>query len=181
MSSEVSERYAGALFSLAEDDGMVAERKEVVTDLIRILDETPELNTFFNAVKISREEKKAFIDQIFGEVYDKDMINFLKVLIDKGRIQQLKEILKEFIVKANEALGIKEAVVWSARKLSEEDLAKLKGALEKKYDCQVILSNKIDKSVIAGIKVVVGNSVTDVTVKDRLEKMKGMLLKGGLA
>ena len=71
--------------------------------------------------------------------------------------------------------------MWSARKLSEEDLAKLKSALEKKYDCQVILSNKIDKSVIAGIKVVVGNSVTDVTVKDRLEKMKGMLLKGGLA
>ncbi|MBR2670016.1 MAG: F0F1 ATP synthase subunit delta [Solobacterium sp.] len=181
MSNEVCERYAGALFSLAQESNRIEERKTDVEYLLNLLEENPEINTFFRAVKINRQEKKEFIDEVLGQVFDREMINFIKLLIDKGRISELKGILEQYIAQANQALGIQTAVVYSARELSESDRKKLQDALEKKHKCKIILENKIDPSVIAGIKVIVGNEVTDVTVKNRLDEMKGILLKGGLA
>ena len=53
--------------------------------------------------------------------------------------------------------------------------------LEKQTGKKVVLKNKIDTSLIAGIKVRVGSRVTDVSMKSRIENMKEALLKGGRA
>ena len=90
MSNEVCERYAGALFSLAQESNRIEERKTDVEYLLNLLEENPEINTFFRAVKINRQEKKEFIDEVLGQVFDREMINFIKLLIDKGRISELK-------------------------------------------------------------------------------------------
>ena len=103
----------------------------------------------------------------------------MKLLIDKGRIYSLKDILKAIVHKANDELGIQEALVYSARKLQDTDLERIRKALETKTGRTVVLKNRIDESLIAVIKVVVGNNVTDVTMKHKLEEMKASLLKGG--
>ena len=61
---------------------------------------------------------------MFHESLDQDFTNFLKLLIDKGRITSVNDILKSFIHKCNEYLNIEEAIVYSARELKPEDLAK---------------------------------------------------------
>lgn len=179
MSSEISERYAQALFELALEEKKVKDAKEETESLLGIFRENPDLPDFFRAVKITSEEKKQMIEQVFSEAYDRNLINFIKLLIDKGRIGHLEEILKVFVQKANEELGITEATVWSARKLPETDLKRIREALEKKTGKQIVLRNEIDEQLIAGIKVVVGNNVTDVTMKRRIDGMKEALLRGG--
>ena len=109
------------------------------------------------------------------------MIHFIKLLIDKGRIYYLRDILEEFVRLANERLGIENAVVWSARPLKEAYLKRLLEALEKKSGKKINLENRIDPELIAGIKVTVGSTVTDVTMKNRIESLKEELLKGGQA
>lgn len=179
MSSEISERYAQALFELASEENKVREAKEETESLLSVIRENPELPDFFRAVKITKEEKKQLIEHAFSETYDRNLISFMKLLIDKGRIGYLAEILKVFVQKANEELGITEATVWSARKLPERELRRITEALEKKTGKQIVLRNEIDEQLIAGIKVVVGNNVTDVTMKRRIDGMKEALLRGG--
>jgi F-type H+-transporting ATPase subunit delta len=179
MSSEISERYAQALFELAFDENTVKETKQQAESILQLTEDTPELLDFFRAVKVTKEEKKDLINRVFSDAYDQYMVSFMKLLIDKGRMDYLKEILRVLIQKANEELGIQEAVVYSARKLDDEAMAKIKGALEKKTGKEIVLKNQIDEQLIAGIKVVVGNNITDVSMKRRIEGMKEALLRGG--
>lgn len=78
-----------------------------------------------------------------------------------------------------EDLGIQHATVLSARKLSQEDMNTIGNTLVSKTNKRIILENVVDPSIIAGIKVTVGNTVTDVTMKTKIDRMRNTLLKGG--
>ncbi len=181
MTNEVAERYAQGLFELAKENGTVNEKKEQVEALQKVLDENPDFLLFLQAVKITKDEKKKFIREVFAQYLDRDMVSFIQLLVDKDRSWNLSEMLDEYLKRANEELGIETAIVASARPLAEEDLEKIRKALEKKTGKTIILRNKIDPSVLAGIKVIVGNNVTDVTMKTRIENMRKALLEGGMA
>ena len=159
----------------------VDEKKEQAEALRKVLDENPDFLLFLQAVKITRSEKKKLIREVFSQYLDSEMVSFIQLLVDKDRSWYLSEMLDEYIKRANEELGVETAVVASARPLAEEDLEKIRKALEKKTGKKIILRNKIDPSVLAGIKVIVGNNVTDITMKTRIENMRKALLEGGMA
>ena len=179
MANDVAGRYAEALFQLSKENDQVAERKEEAEVILAEFQANPELAWFFRAVQISRDEKKGLIGRCF-ESFLPETVNFLKLLVDKDRMYYLRPILEEFIRRADEDLGSETAVVSSARKLDEKQLAKIRTALEKKTGKQVKLINRIDESLIAGIKVTAGTTVTDVSVARQIEEMKESLLKGGI-
>ncbi len=181
MTNEIAERYGQGLLELAKETNTVKEKKENAELVIAQMEENSDIVIFFNAVKISKDEKKKFIDQVFGQLIDKDMINLMKLVIDKGRSYYLKSILQAYVDLADDELGILHATVASARPLSKDDLNKIKSALVTKYNKEIILKNTVDSSLIAGIKVTVGNNVADVTTKSRIDDMKRLLVKGGQA
>ena len=181
MRTEVADRYNEALFELARDSKDLTSKKSEAEEVLKVFEDTEELNVFFRAVKISKEQKKAFICNTFGKQIDDELVNFLQLLVDKGRMDSVKEILQEYIEKINAELGIKKAIVYSVRPLEESDLTKVKETLEKKNGCTVEIQNKIDSSLVAGIKVVMENQVTDISMKKKLDSLKESLLKGGLA
>ena len=178
MINAVAENYGGALFSLVREESTIRKTRKEAQNLLDVLDACPELMEFFNAIKVTDQEKKDLVDAVFGEAYSANMIHLLKLLIDKNRIYWLKEILVQFVALANEELGIKTATVYSARALAEEDLEKIRKALEKRTGKEILLNNRIDRSLIAGIKVVTDNSETDITMKRRIDEMRKTLLKG---
>lgn len=181
MVSDVAERYAGGLFSLAVEDHTVESKKQQAEELAEVLEQSDELLLFLRAVKVTPEEKKKAIDEMFKDTLDHDFISFLKLLVDKDRTYYLREILNCFIDQCNERLGYQKAEVLSARPLPETDLKRIQEVLEKQTGKKILLKNKIDPSLIAGIKVKVGSRVTDVSMKSRIENMKEALLKGGRA
>jgi F0F1-type ATP synthase delta subunit len=81
----------------------------------------------------------------------------------------------------DDELGIATAVVESARALKAEDIERIRLALVKKTGREIIMTTKINPELIAGIKVTVGNNVTDITMKTKIDSMKEALLKGGQA
>lgn len=179
MSSEVASRYSEALFEIAKENNSIASKKEQAEKIVEIFSSSKELPLFLRAIKITPEEKKKTIDSIFKDVLDEDVIHLIKLTIDKHRSEYLPEMMKEYIVLANEELGIVTGVVQSARPLSKEDMDRIIKALEKKLAKKVELKNTINENLIAGIKVVVGNNVTDVSVQRQIQEMKEILLKGG--
>lgn len=181
MVNEVAERYAQGLFELARETDTIREKKEQAALILKALAENPELSVFLRAVKVTKDEKKNLIANVFAQAADTDTINLIKLLIDKGRIGYFREIFQEFVRLADDELGIATAVVESARELKAEDIERIRLALVKKTGREIIMTTKINPELIAGIKVTVGNNVTDITMKTKIDSMKEALLKGGQA
>ena len=108
--------------------------------------------------------------------FSPEVIEELKLLTHDKNVDYL-----EYVRKINDDLGIKKAIVYSVRPLEESDLTKIKEALNKKHNCIVELENKLDPGLIAVIKVVMENHVTDISMKNKIDSLKESLLKGGLA
>ncbi|MDR8320564.1 ATP synthase F1 subunit delta, partial [Acinetobacter baumannii] len=65
--------------------------------------------------------------------------------------------------------------VISANQLSDEQLARIVSAMEKRLSRKVNLNCKIDKSVMAGIIIRAGDMVIDGSVRGRLERLADVL------
>lgn len=180
MKNEVAERYAAGLLELAKEEDKVEAYMEQVQLLEKTFKDNPDLSAFFLSVKVTKDEKRNLIDKVYGKCVDHMLVNFMKVIVDKGRATQLSAICRSFVEMCEEELGIVHATVVSARKLSQEDMNTIGNTLVSNSNKKIILENVIDPRVIAGIKVIVGNTVTDITMKTKIENMRNTLLKGGI-
>ncbi len=101
--------------------------------------------------------------------------NFLRTLLENGRLSALPEIAVQFRALKNALGGSSDAMVYSAFPLDAAALADVGATLEKRFGRKLNLAVKEDSSLIGGIRVVVGDEVLDTSVKARLEQMKAAL------
>lgn len=177
MASQVAERYGEALFALAKESGKLVCWGQQVRYLADVVEENSELLDFFNAVKISAEEKKQMVNTLFAGRIDVMFIHFLDLLIDKKRTKHAVEILRQFISLENAERGVAEGIVYSAHKLSKEDVERIEQAMAKRQGQNLELTNRVDPRLISGMKVVIGNEVIDGSMKSKIESLKSELLK----
>lgn len=102
--------------------------------------------------------------------------NFLRAVIDNGRVSVLPEIASQFRALKNAQRGAADATVYSAFALDGAALADLAATLEKRFDRQLNLKVELEPALIGGVRVVVGDEVLDTSVKARLEQMKAALI-----
>ena len=101
--------------------------------------------------------------------------NFLRAVIENGRLAALPEIAHQVRELRNSQSGSSDATVYSAFPISAEQLSQLTGTLEKRFGRKLNATVQEDASLIGGIRVVVGDEVLDTSVKARLEQMKAAL------
>ena len=102
--------------------------------------------------------------------------NFLRAVIDNGRISVLPEIASQFRALKNARCGSSDAVVYSAFPLDAAALDDLAATLEKRFDRKLNVTVELEPALIGGVRVVVGDEVLDTSVKARLEQMKVALI-----
>jgi F-type H+-transporting ATPase subunit delta len=98
--------------------------------------------------------------------------NFLRTVIENGRLSALPEIAAQFRALKNSQSGSSDAIVYSAFPIPAATLGDVAGALEKRFGRKLNVTVAEDPSLIGGIRVVVGDEVLDTSVKARLEQMK---------
>lgn len=98
--------------------------------------------------------------------------NFLRTVIENGRLAALPEIAQQFREMKNAQSGSSDAVVYSAFPIAADQLGSVAQALEKRFGRKLNVTVQEDPSLIGGIRVVVGDEVLDTSVKARLEQMK---------
>lgn len=172
MAELVEQRYAGALFEVSQhlkkEDQFLSEL-DFVNDALK---QNPDLMKVLSAPMISKNEKKELVETIFSSSLSQELINFLKILIDKGRIEAIFEIAEEFEKSLDKARNIKKITAIAAVELSEDIKQKLTEKLKAVTGSTVILNTLTDPSVIGGIMLKIGNEQIDGTVKGRLESLK---------
>lgn len=169
-------RYALALYEVAEKKGKI---EEYLQDLEEICDVIKSDDKFYEIIKhpqISTKNKKKLFVKIFKGRIDEELLSFLLILIEKDRLLFLKEKLYQMKKIHDERNNILRGVVITTTKLSRDKFEELNKNLNKKYNKEVILSEKIDKSIIGGIYLRVDNEIIDDTIKSKLDDLKNIML-----
>ncbi len=168
----IASRYAEALFQVGEESNSTTKLYE---ELNAVLDILKSDKNFYNVLKsplISKGEKKEIIENVFNNRIENDLKNFFKILIDKERISYLELIQKSFKELLNEKNNILEGKAITAIPMSKEEIKKLEENLSSKYNANIILENIVDKTILGGVLVRLGNKEIDGTIKTRLENLK---------
>ena len=100
-------------------------------------------------------------------------------LLNEQRTGELDSILRDVIVKRSEG-GITEVAVVSATPLNEELLAKVKSEVKKinPGSNEIILSQRIEPSLIGGIRLEFPNSQLDLTLRSKLNRLRKLITYG---
>lgn len=170
-------RYALALYKVAEEKNKVDEYLQDLREICDIIDNNKELKAVIEYPQISTKQKKRIFIDIFKGKIDEELLSFLLILIEKGRILYLREKLNQFEQINLEKKNVVIAQVKSVIEMTDEQTSTLKSKLEKMYNKTVIIKHEIDKSIIGGLYVRIGNDVIDGSIKSKLDDMRALMLK----
>ena len=171
----IANRYAEALFQLSEEENISKEIYSELHDVVQLVKENKDLDNVFKSPLVAKNEKIDLIEALFNEKINNNLKNFLKILVEKGRISSLQSIELTFKELLNEKHNILEGTVISAVSLTTEKVKELEETLSKKYNKNITLENKVDKSILGGVLVRLGNIQIDGSVKTRLDNIKDQL------
>ena len=169
--SVVSLTYGDALFEAAEEVGKKEQIYEEIMLTAQIVKENPELSEFLGNPTISSKEKKSLIEKALGEKFCHESINFLFVLIDKGRTWEIRRIAKHYAKRYNQSKGMAEGKIYSVIPLSEQQITNFEKEMSKLLQKKVKLRNKIDKGLIGGVVLQVDGRIIDKSLKYDLDRL----------
>lgn len=173
MASEgVEKRYAQALFQVAEDK---KQAWQFVTDLNGVekaLQTYPDLEEALLSPRGDKEVKKSILKQLFAERVSPPVLNFLFVLIDKDRFENLSGMLKTYTTLCLEAKGEMEVRVETAVPLPEELKISLTQALSRQKGKEVRLTTGVNPELLGGMVITMGDRLLDLSLKGRLKAIQ---------
>ncbi|MEI3607765.1 F0F1 ATP synthase subunit delta [Pseudogracilibacillus sp. SE30717A] len=168
----VAKRYADALFQLSSEKNSVDKLVAELPVVKEVFQNDKKIGDFLNHPRISNDEKMKLIDEAFKQC-DRDVINMLKILVERHRINALSEVVDAFIEQYNEANGIADATVYSVRALSEEEQAKVESSLKAELNKKsVSINNIVDPSLLGGLRIRIGNTIYDGSISGKLNRIK---------
>jgi F-type H+-transporting ATPase subunit delta len=173
-------RYASAFLDVvtsAKLDPAAIDRQ--IADFIATWDGSPELREFFVNPAVPAIQKVGILDKLNAKLgLQKELRNLLAVLIDNGRIGQVRDVLEAYRRRLQEQLGIRQAQIVTARELSEQERAALVKDIGKLAGSRIEASFKLDASILGGTVVRIGSTVYDGSVRGRLARLKETLVSG---
>ena len=165
----IARPYAEALFKAVGED---AASTSVWLDALAAVAANDQLRQFADSPKATANQVYDLLTAVAKVQLPTAGQNFLRAVIDNGRLAALPEIARQFQVLKNTRQGTSDAVVYSAFAIDAAALADLSGVLEKRFARKLNLRVEVQSDLIGGIRVVVGDEVLDTSVKARLEQMK---------
>jgi F-type H+-transporting ATPase subunit delta len=168
---DVAQVYADALFEVAEQKGKVEEIREQLGQLADAVDRTHDLQVFFFSPYFSSAEKNAGVKRaLLGA--EPELVNFLELLIEKGRMPEVFRIRGRFEERWKEENRRIDVTVTSAVELDPEVVSKIGEEIERQTGQDVDLSSRVDDEILGGVVLQVGNMVLDASIRNRLEKLR---------
>ena len=132
----------------------------------------PQLLAFSDSPKATVDQVLGLITGVAKTAMPEMAKNFLRTVVENGRLNALPEIAAQFRELKNAQSGSSDAIVYSAFPIAPDALAEVKSSLEKRFGRKLNVSVELQTELIGGIRVVVGDEVLDTSVKARLEQMK---------
>jgi len=171
-----SANYAKALFDLSLEEGTQDKVLKEVNDINSVFEQNPDLMKVLASKNISKNDKKDLITNVFKKYVSKNVLNFLKLLVDKSRIKLITEICQAYKKAYYKHFNIKELEIYSTVELTKKEIDQIKDAAAQKFNQTLQPINNVDTSLIGGIKIKIDDLVLDGTIANKLDRLKETIL-----
>jgi len=170
----IARPYAEAAFSSADAGGKLQEWSQALHRLAMIVSD-PDMHNAIGDPKVGPDQLYGLVGAGTGEALSADAQSFVRVLIENDRLSVLPEIATLFESLKNEREGVIEAQIESAFPVDDAALAQLVADLEQRFKRKVLPQVTVDRALIGGALITVGDEVIDGTVRGRLASMASAL------
>ena len=172
--STIARPYAEAAFRLADAAGTLPKWSEMLGALGQVAQDA-RVRAAVTQPGLSDAQAAGILIGVLSGRLTAEAENFLRVLAENGRLGLLPEIRSQFEALKDEREGVLEAEVQSAFELSQAQVADLVQRLEKKTGRKIRTKVQVDKSLIAGVRVVLGDQVIDGSARAQLGALEAAL------
>ena len=168
--------YAEAVFELADTAGALAGWSRLLAGMAQVAAH-PQVRARIDDPNLTAEQRYAFFVSLGSEALDAEAQNFVRVLIANDRLALLPEIRTQFEALKHEREGVVEADIMSAFPLEDSQLAELIASLERRVKRKIDPHVSIDRELIGGVRITVGDEVIDGSVRGMLATLTSGLMK----
>jgi F-type H+-transporting ATPase subunit delta len=176
--SVLSLRYAHAFASVAASSHLdTAAAQQQLNDFSGTLAGSRELREVLMNPSIANEQKMKVLDAISARIGMFPQVrNFIAVIMNHQRLDELNEILAEYHAVADEQSGVAEAEITSAHPLNDQDRAELEAQVTKLAGGRVRATYRQDATLLGGAVVRIGSTIYDGSIRAQLQQLKQKLV-----
>ena len=180
----IARPYARAAFELANEAGDLGKWSDALAGAALLLDDG-QAAKFLDKPSLTADQRLAFLSDLFGSAGKEAQLlagknaqgsNFVKLLLEYGRISVLPEISEHFETLKAEVENSVDVTVTSASPLSAARKKEITTALKARLGRDVRLETEIDENLIGGAVIRAGDVVIDGSVRSRLEGLANTLV-----
>ncbi len=174
--SGVAERYATALYDLADESKSLDAVAEDLRHLKAMIDGSPDLRRFLRSPLIDRQAQTRGMQAVLAAAKTGDLVRrFVGVVGGNRRLFVLPGMVDAFLARLAKRRGEATVHVASARPLSAEQSAALTDALKKVVGQKINIEAKVEPELIGGLVVRVGSRMVDTSIRTQLQKLRRAL------
>ena len=168
--------YGGALFALASEENLLDEVAQGLRAALAAIRETPEYLKLVENPAVKKDERLALLDGAFRGNVHPYVLNFLKILCERGALHEFEGCVSAFTALYNQAHGIVEASVTTGVPLEEEQRTRLIDKLSAMTGKRILLSEKVDPGMVGGVLLEMNGKRYDNTLRHRLQAIHAALI-----
>ena len=171
INTRAANRYAKAFLSItkSEDDLMIMFKD--MSSVKKAFEQSQELKLFIDSKVIKDTDKVETLKKVFPDLSTYST-NLLTHITNSGRIDLFDDVAKCFVELYNEKMGNQNVILISASKLSHDILTEIKSKVKSLTSKNVYLTNKVDKNLIGGFILKVGDKQYDASFKQQLKNLE---------
>lgn len=173
--TQIAATYAQALYDLAKDENLTEEILAQLQALQESISAEPDFVRLLSTPSLSKEERCGILDSAFRDKVHTYVLSFMKILVEKGYMRHFADCCKAYKNLYNEDHGILPVLAVTAVALNDTQKQKLTAKLEQITGKTVELENRVDASVLGGVRLDYDGKRVDGTVQNRLDTIASLL------
>ena len=178
MAKLIAGTYGDALFELAVEQNLTDSLMQEIDFLQTVLKENSDFEKILMHPEIPKQKKLQLIENVFKGRISDALTGFLRIVVTKGRYENLPDIFAYFIARVKEYKKIGIAQVVSAIPLRDEQKQKIEQKLLETTHYETMeIYYKVEESSIGGLMIRIGDRVVDSTIRSKLSALTGSLMK----
>ncbi len=171
-------KYAKAMYLTASESNTVDKVDSELIFVLETIKANKDLKEFLNSPLITKEDKKDVIQKLFSPHIGKELMDFLFILNDAGRLSIINKIAEEYNEIYNKSRGIVKPKIISAVELKSEQKEKIENKLSQKINKKIEAEYLVNKEIIGGIIIEIEDKTIDFSLKTKFDNMQKELIKG---
>jgi F-type H+-transporting ATPase subunit delta len=167
--------YAEALYNAAgkELPGVLEELDSLIDDVIM---QNQRLASLFAGAAVGRKSRAEAIGKAFASRASKIFYQFLLVLNNHDRLDMIRPIRRALHQLSDERARRLQVHVYSAVALSDDFLERIRTGVHERFQLEPVLVLHVDPAHLGGLKIRIGDTVLDATVRTKLENIRNNLI-----